>query len=79
MELLFTPHPLIEAPTDEEILLLGESDPKALEELYRAREGLIKASQDDPLRHGFDLEGWDRIRQGLMEYNEVLALGGNRS
>ena len=79
MELLFTPHPLIEAPTDEEILLLGESDPKALEELYRAREGLIRASQEDPLRHGFDLEGWDRIRKGLIEYNEVLALGGNRS
>ena len=79
MELIFTPHPLIEAPTDEEILILGESDPKALEELYRAREGLIRASQEDPLRHGFDLEGWGRIRQGLMEYNEVLALGGNRS
>ena len=79
MELLFTPHPLVEAPTDEEILILGESDPKALEELYRAREGLIRASQEDPLRHGFDLEGWGRIRRGLMEYNEVLALGGNRS
>jgi hypothetical protein len=79
MELTFTPHPLIEAPTDEEIVLLGESDPKALQELHRVREGLIRASQEDPLRQGFDLEGWGRIRRGLNEYNEVLALGGNRS
>ena len=43
------------------------------------REGLIRASQEDPLRHGFDLKGWDRIREGLLNYNEVLALGGNRS
>jgi len=79
MELTFTPHPLLEAPTDEEILILGESDPSALEELHRVREGLIRASQEDPLRYGFDLEGWGRIRQGLKNYNEVLALGGNRS
>ena len=79
MELTFTPHPLIEAPTDEEIVLLGESDPNALQELHRVREGLIRASQEDPLRQGFDLEGWGRIREGLKEYNEVLALGGNRS
>ena len=32
MELKFTPHPLIEAPTDEEIVILGESDPQVLEE-----------------------------------------------
>jgi hypothetical protein len=79
MELKFTPHPLIEAPTDEEIVLLGESDPQALQELHRVREGLIRASQEDPLRHGFDLEGWSRIRLALNAYNEVLALGGNRS
>ena len=79
MELVFTPHPLIEAPTDEEILILGQSDPSVLEELHRAREGLIRASQEDPLRHGFDLDGWARIRSGVQEYNEVLALGGNRS
>jgi hypothetical protein len=46
MELVFTPHPLIEAPTDEEIVILGESDPKALQELHRVRESLIRASQE---------------------------------
>jgi hypothetical protein len=58
MELKFTPHPLLDAPTDEEIVLLGESDPHALKELHRVREGLIRSSQEDPLRHGFDLDGW---------------------
>ena len=56
MELTFTPHPIIEAPTDEEIVILGESDPQALEELHRVREGLIRASQEDPLRHDRDWE-----------------------
>jgi hypothetical protein len=79
MELVFTPHPILEAPTDEEILVLGQSDPQALEELHRVREGLIRASQEDPLRQGFDLDGWARIREGVHNYNEVLALGGNRS
>jgi hypothetical protein len=79
MELVFTPHPIVETPTDEEIVLLGESDPRALQELHRVREGLIRASQEDPLRHGFDLEGWSRIREAIKNYNEVLALGGNRS
>jgi len=79
MELVFTPHPLIEAHTDEELVILGESDPKSLQELHRVRESLIRASAEDPLRHGFDLEGWGGIRNSLTKYNEVLALGGNRS
>jgi len=79
MELVFTPHPIVETPTDEEIVLLGESDPRALQELHRMREGLIRASQEDPLRNGFDLDGWSRIRDAIGKSNEVLALGGNRS
>jgi hypothetical protein len=79
MELTFTQHPLLEAPTDEEILLLAEKDPKLLGEVHRAHEGRIKASQEDPLRYGFDLAGWERIQEGLSQYNECLTLGGNRS
>ena len=79
MELTFTQHPLLEAPTDEEILLLAEKDPKLLGELHRAHEGRIQASQADPLRYGFDLAGWERIQEGLSQYNECLTLGGNRS
>ena len=79
MELTFTKHPLLSAPTDEEILLLAKKDPKLLGELHRAHEGRIKAATDDPLRYGFDLDGWDRIQEGLYTYNECLTLGGNRS
>ena len=79
MELTFTKHPLLDAPSDEEILLLAENEPKLLAELHRAHEGRIIASEEDPLRYGFDLAGWDRMRAGLEEHNECLTLGGNRS
>jgi hypothetical protein len=79
MEIKFTNHPLLKPPTDEEIVLLGEQDPALLVELHKAHEGRIEASIDDPIRYGFDLAGWDRMREGLSEYNECLTLGGNRS
>jgi len=79
MELTFTKHPLLDAPTDEEIVLLAEKDPQLLRQLIEVHEGRIKAAEEDPVRYGFDLEGWARIRDGLQEYNEVLVLGGNRS
>jgi len=79
MELTFTKHPLLDAPSDEEILLLAENEPKLLAELHRAHEGRIIAAEEDPLRYGFDLAGWDRMRAGLEEHNECLTLGGNRS
>jgi hypothetical protein len=79
MEIKFTNHPILKPPTDEEIVLLGEQDPALLVELHKAHEGRIEASIDDPIRYGFDLAGWDRMREGLSEYNECLTLGGNRS
>ncbi len=79
MSIEFTPHPILDAPSDEEILLLAKKDPKLLEDLHRAHEGRIEAATNDPVRYGFDLDGWGRIRNGLKEYNEVLTLGGNRS
>ena len=79
MELKFSKHPLLDPPSDEEIILLGQKDPKLLRQLYEAHEGRIKAAEEDPVRYGFDLEGWGRIREGLNEYNECLVLGGNRS
>ena len=79
MELIFTPHPLLDIPTDEEIILLANNDPKLLEELHKAHEGIITASQEDPIRYGFNLDGWERIKNGLKQYNECLTLGGNRS
>tara|TARA_R100000406_G_scaffold96166_1_gene92965 strand:+ start:1183 stop:2838 length:1656 start_codon:yes stop_codon:yes gene_type:complete len=79
MEIKFTDHPILKPPTDEEIVMLGEKDPSLLVELHKAHEGRISASQEDPVRYGFDLEGWHRIRDGLELYNECLTLGGNRS
>lgn len=79
MEIQFTKHPLLEAPTDEEIVLLGEKDPQLLAELHKAHEGRIQAAEEDPVRFGFDLAGWNRIKEGLSEFNECLTLGGNRS
>jgi hypothetical protein len=79
MPITFTEHPIVRPPTDEEIVLLGEQDPQLLADLHEAHEGRIKAAIEDPMRYGFDLEGWGRIRSGLQKNNEVLALGGNRS
>jgi hypothetical protein len=79
MELSFSDHPILPSPSDEEIIYLAENDPKLLEQLYLAHEGRIKASVNDPLRYGFDLPGWSRAREALDEFNECLALGGNRS
>ena len=79
MELSFTPHPILKPPTDKEIVALGEHDPSLLKELYNSYEGRIRASEEDPIRYGFDLAGWDRMYEGLAEYNECLVLGGNRS
>ena len=79
MELVFTQHPIVKPPTDEEIVLLGKNDPKLLADLHRVHEGRIQASIDDPLKFGFDLAGWERMQRGLEEQNECLVLGGNRS
>jgi len=78
MPIEFTEHPILKPPTDEEIVLLGEADPKLLEELHKAHEGRIQAATEDPIRHGFDLPGWERMTDSFKDYNEVLALGGNR-
>ena len=75
----FTSHPILQAPSDEEIVALGELDPKLLQKLHEAHEGRIRAAEEDPLRHGFDLAGWERIRNALSKYDEVITFGGNRS
>lgn len=79
MELSFTPHPILQPPTDAEIVALGENDQQLLKDLFNAHEGRIRAAEEDPIRYGFDLAGWDRMYEGLAEYNECLVLGGNRS
>lgn len=79
MELKFTEHPLLRSPTDEEIVFLQKENPMILRSLHEAHEGRIASADRDPLRFGFELEGWERMRWGLENYGEVLTLGGNRS
>ena len=79
MELTFTPHPILHPPSDEEIVALGEIDPKLLANLHEAHEGRIRSAESDPLRHGFDLPGWERMREAVEMYDEVITFGGNRS
>jgi hypothetical protein len=79
MTIEFTNHPVLEAPTDEEIVILGEADPKLLVQLHEAHEGRIQSAREDPLRHGFELTGWSRMRDALKDYDEVITFGGNRS
>ena len=60
-------------------MFLGENHPKILKDLHEAHEGRIRSAEEDPVRHGFNLDGWERIKDGLGTYNECLCLGGNRS
>ena len=46
MTIEFTKHPALEAPTDEEIVILGEADPKLLVALHEAHEGRIQFVTD---------------------------------
>ena len=39
MTIEFTKHPILESPTDEEIVILGEADPKLLASLHEAHGG----------------------------------------
>ena len=48
MELTFTKHPFLQPPTDEEIVLLAENDPKLLEALYEAH-GAYTSIWEDPI------------------------------
>ena len=79
--LVFQPHPILKAPTPQQIVALSKTPEgkSALIKWHQDYTGAIEAAERDPLRHGFNLESWDRIRWGLSEYDEVLILGGNRS
>ena len=66
MELKFTPHPFLQPPTDEEIVLLAEKDPKLLEALYLSHEGRLQASEEDIVPCESWSVGW--IQEDTDEY-----------
>ncbi len=71
MEIQFSKHPMLKPPTDEEIVLLGEQDPRLLSELHKAHEGRIQAAEEDPVRFGFDLAGGKESERGYMSTMSV--------
>tara|TARA_R100001163_G_scaffold65551_1_gene63222 strand:- start:2206 stop:3864 length:1659 start_codon:yes stop_codon:yes gene_type:complete len=79
MEIKFTKHPMMKPPSDEEIVWLLENDKETLEHLHAVYEERIQWAQEDPLKLGFELDGWGRVRSSLCDTNETLVLGGNRS
>ena len=36
----------------------------------------MRLPKEDPLRYGFDLPGWSRMRNALDKYDEVITLVG---
>ena len=75
-----TQHPVIVAPTIDEIRLLVEKNGvEKVAELLQLREDKILAEKMDPYRHGYEPDHWKEVDEILKRKNEVLVLGGNRA
>ena len=81
-ELEWQPHPIVERPTDEEILLLAngsQADKELLKQWHQQYHKRIEASEEDPLNSGFTLEPWQHAERSLGEHSTTMIYGGNRS
>jgi len=81
-ELEWQPHPIVERPTDEEILLLAngsQADKELLKQWHKQYHKRIEASEEDPLNSGFTLEPWQHAERSLGEHSTTMIYGGNRS
>lgn len=75
-----TQHPVIVAPTIDEIRMLVEKNGvEKVAELLQLREDKILAEKMDPYRHGYEPDHWKEVDEILKRKNEVLVLGGNRA
>jgi len=72
----WTPHKLLEIPTDEEIALLT---PEELVTIHSTREEAIQNEARDKYRYGFKFENWKKLEKELSTHSEALVSGGNRS
>jgi len=72
----WTPHKLLEIPSDEEI---AEMEPEELIELHRMREEAISNESKDKFRYGFKFENWGKLETQMETHSEALVMGGNRS
>ena len=77
-----TPHPIMVAPTAEQIAAIVKN--KGIEracELLQLREDKILAEHMDPFRHGYEPQHW-KIADELIEdpaASELMIFGGNRA
>ena len=81
-ELEWQTHPIVERPTDEEILLLAngsQADKELLKQWHKQYHKRIEASEEDPLNSGFTLEPWEHAEHSLGNYSTTMIYGGNRS
>ena len=74
--MIWRQHPILVAPTDEEIV---EMEPEELVSLYGIYHEAIDNAEKDPYRYGFRLPHWEKAEEQLSQVSEILALGGNRS
>lgn len=75
-----TPHPVMPAPTREQIAaLVARSGAARAAELLQLREDKISAERLDPHRHGFEPSNWAEADALLDAHDELLILGGNRA
>lgn len=75
-----THHPVIVAPTIDEVRMLVEKNGvEKVAELLQLREDKILAEKMDPYRHGYEPDHWREVDEILKRKNEVLVLGGNRA
>lgn len=72
----WTPHPILDIPSDEEIAMLT---PEELVKLHATREEAIRNSINDKFRYGWVFENWMKVEEYLRDRNEALISGGNRS
>lgn len=82
--LTFTKHPILDAkaPTDEEIVALAtgsQEDKEILKRWHQQHEARVQLAEEDPIRHGFELEHWKYAEELLGQGRDVMCLGGNRS
>ena len=82
--LTFTKHPILDAkaPTDEEIVALAtgsQEDKEILKQWHKQHEARVQLAEEDPIRHGFELEHWKYAEELLGQGRDVMCLGGNRS
>jgi len=79
--LVWTPHPLLPVPTEEEqAALLASGKVEALADYYTQRERTIKLSEEDPFNYGMEPEHWkdaDVLRN--LDILFLIIFGGNRA